>query len=714
MRLPTHTLMPTPRYSLIAGLVISAWSSHAVAQPSPPPASGAISNLPEVVISANRREQSSFEAPAAINSVDANTIGEAGPRVNLSEALNRIPGVAVLNRQNYAQDLQLSIRGFGGRSTFGIRGVRLIVDGIPATIPDGQGQASTIALGSAQRIEVLRGPLAQLYGNAAGGVVQVFSQDGTTPGFGELSFAAGSDGLRRWGLLAGGQSGSVNYLVDYSNLSIDGYRDWSAAKREQLNTKWRFDLGTATRLTVVANLFDQPLGRDPLGLTRAQWATNPQQSIALAQTQNTGKTVQQNQLGATLEHRIDANNSVSGRLYYGTRDVYTRLSVPLAAQSAATSAGGIVDLDRSYSGVGLQYQNRWRVAQGLVQTTLGVDADSMNERRRGFINNAGVQGALKRDEDDRVSNLDYYLQSTWFIDPRWSITAGARSSTVRFKVQDAFIVPGNPDDSGQQSYRATNPVLGVTYTFNDRVNAYAQWGRGFETPTFTELAYRNTGSGLNFGLQASRSQHAEVGVKARIGDGQRLDLALFSIGTENELAVDANSGGRSTFRNVGRTERTGIELSHRAQWSPSVSSLLALTSLQAQFRDSFNASGGGVVNAGNTLPGVPQRLMFGEVVWRSQNPQWRGLHAGLEMVHSGKVFVNDLNSDSAESYTLAHARVGWRQQWGPWEFRQLLRVDNLTDKRYIGSVIVNDANGRYFESAPGRTWMASVSARVRF
>lgn len=231
--------------------------------------------LQEVVVSANRQEQQTFDAPAAVQAVGQDVIGVAGPRVNLSESLNRVPGITVLNRQNYAQDLQLSIRGSGSRSPFGIRGARLIVDGIPATMPDGQGQASTISLPSAQRIEVLRGPLAQLYGNSAGGVVQVFTADGPERPELRLSLDAGSDGLRRYGVQAAGQSGPLNYVIDHSDFQTDGWRVNSAAKRQHTNAKLRWDASEQTRVTVIANVFDQPVSGDPLGLTRALFEADP-------------------------------------------------------------------------------------------------------------------------------------------------------------------------------------------------------------------------------------------------------------------------------------------------------------------------------------------------------------------------------------------------------------------------------------------------------
>jgi iron complex outermembrane receptor protein len=668
--------------------------------------------LQEVVVSANRQEQQSFDAPASIQAVGQDVIDNAGPRVNLSESLNRVPGITVLNRQNYAQDLQLSIRGAGSRSPFGIRGARLIVDGIPATMPDGQGQASTISLPSAQRIEVLRGPLAQLYGNSAAGVVQVFTADGPPRPELRTSLDAGPDGLRRYGLQAGGQSGPLHYLVDVSDFQTDGWRVNSAAQRQQLNAKLRWKLSDQTRLTLVANVFDQPFSGDPLGLTRAQFEADPRQAVANATLYKAGKDVSQTQAGLVIDHRLDADREISGRLYGGQRDLDNRLSIPLAAQAAETSAGGIVRLDRRYSGLGLRYSQRLAVGQGQLRWSLGLDHDGMNEWRRGYINNFGVQGQLKRDEDDSVHSTGLYTQADWAINEDWSAVAGLRANQVKFRVRDAFITAGNPDDSGSATFRATNPVLGITRHLDADTNLYANIGRGFETPTLTEMAYTASGSGPNLDLRASRSTHVELGLKTQLAQGHRLDVALFGIRTRDEIVVASSSGGRTLYTNAGRTRRSGLELSHTAQWTPEWRSLLALSTLKAEFAEAFTSSSGAVVAAGRRIPGVADRSLFAELAWQPR--AWAGFTGALELVHRGAMVVDDLNTDRAAAVTLFNLRLGWEQKFGAWRLRENLRVDNLTDRATIGSVIANDSNGRYFEPAPGRQWGVGLVASYTY
>ena len=676
--------------------------------------------LDPVVVSVQRGGQSSFDAPAAISAVTRDTIENAGPQVNLSEALNRVPGISVLNRQNYSQDLQLSIRGFGSRSTFGIRGVKLIVDGIPATMPDGQGQASNIALSSAGRIEVLRGPLAQLYGNAAGGVVQVFTENDAAVPTATLSASAGRFGAWKLGAKFSTSTPGYGLTVDASQFRTDGARAHSEAERSQLNARWQTDLTRDTHLAVVLNALDQPVSLDPLGLNADQFrnAAPGNAFYVAALAQDPRKTVRQQQIGLVLEHRFSQSTQLSARLYGGGRDLANALSIPRPpspAQTAATASGGIVEFERAYGGAAVSIAHRIALGAGReARLTAGIEIDRLREDRQGYLNDLGVRGALKRDELNHVQTRDVYVQAGVDLTPQWALTAGVRSSRVEFESQDRYIVAGNPDDSGGRNYGATNPVLGIAFKATPDLNLYANLGRGFETPTFNELSYRpGILTGLNTALDASTSRHAEVGAKWRLGGSQRIDIALFDIATRNEIVVDTNVGGRSTFKNAGKTSRRGVELAHVAQLGAGLRSTLSLTLLRARFDEAFVIGTGPTavaVPAGNRLPGTPDRSLFGELAW-APAAAWGGFNSAVEVVHTGKLYVNDVNSDAAAASTVLNLRAGFRQQFAGWQFSQLLRLDNATDRTYAGSVIVNEGNSRFFEPALRRNWLLGLSAK---
>ena len=657
-----------------------------------------------VVVTATRVARPSADIPASIDSIDAAAIHEGQLQVNLSETLPALAGVVANNRQNYAQDLQVSIRGFGARSTFGVRGLRVIVDGIPATLPDGQAQISHIDLASAGRIEVLRGPFSVLYGNSSGGVINVFTRAPAAAPQASATLVAGSDATRRASATSSGTSDALGYTVSAGRFETDGYRDHSAAMRTNANANLRWDPGPRTSVALVANVLDMPDTQDPLGLTRAQWERDPRAVDPVALQFDTRKSVDQAQAGVALEHGLDDRSTLRLSAYGGRRGTQQFQAIPVAVQANPLHPGGVIDLRRTYSGVDGRWT--WTGGGGLPITLVaGANADRLTEERRGFQNfvgsAVGIQGALRRDETNRVAEAGVFAQAEWDMAPVLRLLAGVRSSRVTFRSADHYVVGTNPDDSGRTRYHATTPVAGLTWRVAPRLNVYAAAGRGFETPTTNELAYRTGGlTGLNLALRPAKSDNLETGVKWTDPTGWRATAALFRIDTEDEIVVDTNVGGRSTFRNAGGTRREGAELQASRDWGVFAASA-ALSNLRAAYRDVF---------AGNRIPGVPSQTAYLDVRWRLA-----ARHVlGFELRHSSRIFVNDANSDAAGAYTVASLRASSTWRAGAATLRPFIRVDNLFDRRHAGSVIVNEGNSRFFEPAPGRTGLAGLSVEGAF
>jgi iron complex outermembrane recepter protein len=661
-----------------------------------------------LVVTATRIEQSEFDLPFSIDSIGRQDIHDLQPRVNISESLVRVPGVLALPRQNYAQDLQISIRGFGARAGFGIRGIRLLADGIPATMPDGQGQAANFDLESAQRIEVLRGPFSAIYGNASGGVIQVFSAEGSTEPTIEAGLMSGSYGTTRTGVKIGGEPGSLNMLVSGSRFDSDGYRDHSTVTRDTASARLRWLTEAGSRVTLLANSLHQRDTQDPLGLTRSMLEQNPSQAGSGAETFNTRKSIGHAQVGLTLEQRLANDTTLTFTGYGGQRDVRQYLAF---AGAGPTQSGGVIDLDRGFYGLGVRWTQRLRLAEQPLNLTLGADHNNMAERRRGFINDNGITGDLRRDEDDRVYDLDQYLQFEWNFAPRWQISAGLRHSRVVFDSKDYYITgPTNPDDSGSTVYEKTNPMLGWLYAWRETVNFYLNAGQGFETPTFAELAYRPDGSaGLNFALRPSASRNVEAGIKAYVNSVTRVNAALFRIRTEDEIVAGPSPApGRLAFMNAPRTARDGLELSVDNHLGHHVQAYLAFTYLDARFEDYVNFSGANLF--GKPIPGVPRTSLYGELRWRP----FLGMLTVLEARHLSAIPVDDANTDTAAAYTVVNWRIGWEKNSHGWGLRPFLRIDNLLDKKYVGSVIVNANNGAYFEPAPRRHYTLGLQVHFEF
>jgi iron complex outermembrane receptor protein len=678
--------------------------------------------LPPVVVTATRTEVQAFDVPASISRIGGDEVRDGRAKVNISESLGSVPGLLARDRQNYAQDVQISVRGFGARASFGIRGVRLYVDGIPATLPDGQGQISNVELGSVGRIEVLRGPFSALYGNSSGGVIQVFTEEGRGAPRVGVDVSGGSDGALRFGVQASGAVGGFGYNLGASRFRTDGYREHSATERTLGNAKLTFRPGADTKVTLLANSVAQPKAQDPLGLTREQFETDPRSVVPPALDFDTRKSLNQTQLGLIAEHRIDAANAFQVLVYGGHRGAEQFQAIPTAPQGSPRHPGGVIALDRDYEGADLRWTWKSQLFDAPFSLVGGVAYDVLAEHRHGYQNfigdTLGVRGALRRNERNEVTSFDQYLQAAWQLTPRWSLNAGLRHSRIGFRSTDAYVAGPNPDDSGGAVYHATLPVLGVMFALADDVRLYATAGRGFETPTLNELAYRSGGAtGLNFGLRAARSTSIEAGVKTRLAGWGELGLALFRTDTDNEIVTQTNLGGRATFQNVGATRRSGVELEWSARYFEHLRAQLAATWLNATYRDGFLtctaapcAAPDVPIAAGNRIPGIARGALFAALNWAPPTG-WRG---GLEARYLSSVHVNDANSDAAPRYAILSANLGHVVNAGAWELGGFVRADNLFDRRYAGSVIVNEGNGRFFEPAPGRTWLAGVSANLKF
>ena len=700
----SESLFPMSRRHAVA-LAVSCLCGAALAQ----------TTLEPVVITGSVSAQSAAQAPYAITVVDQDTLRSSGPMINLSESMARVPGLVVANRNNYAQDLQISSRGFGARSGFGVRGIRLYTDGIPASMPDGQGQVSHFDMAGAQRIEVLRGPFSVLYGNSSGGVIALVSAE---PGDTRVdgSFDIGSFGLRQVRVgVAGALGNGFTLRGSVSGLEVDGFRPHSAARRTAGNVRLGWT-GNADRVVVLVNSLDQPAD-DPLGLDRGQFDADPYQTTSQATRFDTRKTARQLQVGANWRHAFDLGPLASSQLtaYQGKRSVAQWLAIEPGVQGNPRHGGGVIDFDRDYSGLDARLNFGW----DAVDLVIGAAHETSTDARFGYENFAvvggaqvlGVTGVERRNETNEARTTDAYAQFDWRFAPDWSASGGVRTGHANLSSTDNYLSNGN--DSGALRFGYTNPVLGLRWTAAPGLNLHASLARGFESPTLGDLAYQTNPNarGFNTALRPQKSRQAEIGAKWRTGRAQ-FDAALFRVDVSDEIGVATNSGGRSAFQNVGRTRRTGGELSARWQASESLHTLTSVTLLNAKYRDNFLtctgipcAAAAVPVPAGNRIAGTNRGNAYAELGWKPRADQ----DYGLELRAASGISVNDLNTDGTPRYVLANLRASKTYALnGALSLELLARVDNLFDKVYAGSVIVNDANGRYFETGAPRSLMVSM------
>ncbi|WP_296271822.1 TonB-dependent receptor [Pseudomonas sp. UBA6323] len=668
--------------------------------------------IDELVITGSRYQASGWQLPFSVNRIDAEQATLGKPGVNLSEALGSVPGLVVQNRQNYAQDLQISSRGFGARSAFGIRGIKLLADGVPLSNPDGQGQAATFDLDTLERIEVLRGPFASVYGSNSGGVIQLFSRDGEGAPKVAVDTSQAAYGTSRTRVSAEGGNDKAGFIINRSHFETDGYRDHSGAILDKTFAKLTLYPDDVSKLSLSFSELDQNDTQDPQGLTWDQVRSDRRAAAPSALQFDTRKTVDHRQFALNYERSFAAGTWQS-TAYSGTRRVIQYQSIPVAVQGNPSHSGGVIDFERRFHGIGNRWIQSFDLGSSLLTVTTGLDYDYSRDDRQGYENfvgsTLGVKGDLRRDERNEVTSLSPYVQAAWQLG-KLQLQAGLRHSEVKFEVDDHFIQGDNGDDSGSVTYRKLTPTLGASYALLPDVNIYASWGKGLETPTLNELSYSGPDNTFGFDLKPATSEQFEVGLKARLADATSLQLALFQIDTDDELVVESASGGRNTFQNAAQTRRRGVELSLESHLSETLRANLAYTHIDATYSKDFS-SRGEVIESGNHLPGIPTSTLYGELAWKPVD--W--FSTAVEGLYRSKLYVEDSNSaKTAPSYALFNWQARFEQKLGALTFNQVLRIDNLLDREYIGSVIVGDSNGRYYEPGPERAWYVGAGVQYQF
>lgn len=654
--------------------------------------------LDEVSVTATRVDKAVEKIPAAVGVVDEEAIQLGTQQLGLDESLVKMPGIFMQNRYNFAQDLRISIRGFGARSSFGIRGIKILVDGIPETLPDGQGSVDSIDLGSSQRIEVIRGPVSSLYGNASGGAILVHSEQPPETPFISLRPSFGEDGFQKHQLKLGGRYASFGALANLSYLDYDGYRDHSKTESKQLNSKFSYDFSDEAVLSMVFNHTDSPTADDPGGLTAAQVSNDPTQARQRNVDFDSGESVEQTRLGFVYKNKIGAAGSLQLRNYYVWRDFKNKL--PFVA-------GGSVDLDRLFIGGGVQYTHSSRVARRDNRLTVGIDLDRQDDDRRRFDNNMGVLGNLVFDQNEKVESIGIFLQDEFALSKRLELTLGGRYDRVKFDVSDDFLADG--DDSGKRTLDEFSPSLGLRYSLTDNVNLYANLSTSFETPTTTEFA-NPSGGGFNPDLDPQTATNYEIGVKGAIGARNHYELALFRIDVDDELVPFelASQPDRDFFENAGESKRKGVELLLTTEPVDGLEASLAYTYSDFTFEKFLDSNGNDF--AGKTIPGIPEHLIHADLTYAHSS----GLFANLDLLYSDSIYTNNANSARSDSYTVANLRLGYTRFLDNWEFSPFVGVNNLSNEHYNGNVRINAFGQRFFEPAPERNIYGGLTLRYDF
>lgn len=637
--------------------------------------------LERLVVSLAQQQRPWLSSAGAVNSKQL----EQNQQLDIAALMRGMPGLQADQRANFAQDSRVSIRGFGSRSSFGVRGIEVLFDGIPWSTSDGQSQPASIPFEQLASAEVLRGPFATLYGNAAGGVLTMYSQ---TPRRGvSVQHQQSSDYQQHSLLLGDGQT--ELYL---KKLDHQGYRPHNSALKRQaaLRSSTDFD---EVRLSWRYDWSDDPLLQDPSALTRSEFSQNPRQTAAVATLFNSRKSSAQRQLSLTLSP-IDDNWQLSA--WQGERDITQFLAL---RGDAISAAGGVVALNRHFRGIKGQQQVLW----GDWQHQWSAQLEQHTDLRRGYVNLLGIAGDLRRDESGQVSSKELALRSEYQSDDLWRLQLGGKLNHIRFAVEDYFVRPGNPDDSGKTSEQLAAFAGGFSYPLAENLFSYINAGRGFETPTLTEMAYQAEGAGLNLQLKPSQNRQLELGLKWQTSS-TTASLDWFYIQSKNELVVAQSVGGRTSYRNAAQSRRSGLELALERQLIDTIELQWSSTLLDATF--SLDSAGN---SSDNKLPGVA--AVQHQLAMQYDPGLDRSWLLSSTLHYRSRLWVDDNNSMAADSSTLFDIKSSWQKNWQQALWQWWLAIDNVSNSSYVGAVVVNQANGRYFE--PGTPRQFQLGFRVQ-
>lgn len=663
------------------------------------------SHTEEVEVRASRMGQTLADLAGAASVVDKQDIQLGQQQLTLEESLNRVPGLFSQNRYNFAQDLRISLRGFGARANFGIRGIRVFVDGLPSTVTDGQSVIDDVDLGAIERIEVIRGPSSSLYGSASGGVISMYTESGTAVPYAETRLTVGEFDQQKYQLKTGGEYNKLNYFLNASYLSYEGYRQHSELRQGTFNSKFTYDIDEDSDIQFVFNAMNSPTREDPGALTLAQTQENPKQAQPRNLASDAGEDIDQQKFGWTYNRNFGDQHHITLRNYYVWRDFEAFL--PIGTHIPFVADDGVVGFDRFFYGGGAQYTYSGNLFGRPHQLSMGVDVDRQEDDRQRYINNAGFMGALSFDQQEDAQSVGVYLRNIFVLTDTLQLTVGGRYDWVDFDVEDRFLANG--DQSSDLNFDEFSPTVGLNWNAWRNINLFANYSTSFETPTFTELANPARNLNVNLGgfnnVGAQTADSFEVGMRGEINDRINLDLAYFYMTVDDEITNVVTIGSRSFFENAD-TDRQGVEAAAVFDVFTGVELTTAYTWSDFEF-DKFAASPS---FEDNNLPGVPEHQFFAEIAYNHDS----GLYAAWDVVYVGQFFANNANTIRTDGYTVSNLRFGRDFEFGQTTVGPYFGINNLFNEEYFDNVRLNAFGGRAFEPAPDRNVYGGVSVRMSF
>ena len=656
--------------------------------------------LEPVTVTSTRMERPLADTPAAVTVVNADSRLRGQSRLQLDESLNRVPGLYLQNRYNFAQGLRLSSRGFGSRAPFGVRGLRLNVDGFPETLPDGQSQLDSIDLFAVEQLTVLRGPSSLFYGNATGGVVDITTQSGKTRNdSASVSVIGGNHGLKQANVQTSGRHDQGQHALSLTALDYQGFREQSEIRKYQFTGQAGWDLADTRTVTVFLTAMDTPVAQDPGGLTRQQAHQDRQQASRFASLLDAGQQVDQQRLG--LHYRDDdfVNGRLNARAFISQRDFRQQLPFP---------GSSLIDYHRLFYGARLDYTLPFTVLTLPHRLLVGVDMDrQQDDRGRRAVSPTGNITAVTADEEQQASADGIFLQLDSHLSDRLMLTIGGRADRLRMTIDDALLTDGN--DSGRREFQENSYSAGLSWQLSPAHTLYTTVSSAFESPTFTELANPSGAGGFNPDLEPQTALNREVGARGALGDRLFYEAALFRVDVDDEI-TPYEIGGRTFYQNAGQTRRDGLELGLEHATTDQLTLALSWTWSDFRFQEFFDTQQNADVS-GKRLPGIPQHQLFAQVDWQAES----GLFASVESILGRHRYAENTNRTRVGSEWLVNLRGGKAWKRNQQTVTLFAGINNLLDRDYYSNLRINANSDRpvqnrgYFEPGPGTTYYSGIT-----
>lgn len=646
----------------------------------------------EIQVSALRIATPSLQQPFSIATYRAGTLQETRQQLSLQEYLFQVPGLFSLNANNYAQDLRISIRGFGARSAFGIRGVKIVVDGIPETTPDGQGQIDNLNIGIIERMEVLKGPSSALYGNASGGVIQIYTRDNFEQNFLNAGVTFGSFNMQQYQLSGGLVQGNTRAILQGTHTRTDGYRMQSKLENTNFNARVFHDFSQRSKINFQLNYANSPIGDDPGGINANDVIEDRRQARDQNVRFRAGESVAQLKIGSQYEYEFDDNKSLQFYGFYSNRNFEGRLPI---------GGDGWIELQRAYYGQGGHFKTRKTLRNGSNTFQIGYEWAVQRDDRRRFANNEGVKGDLKLDQIEGFSAVGLYLLDHLSFN-RWLFSFGLRYDWNRLTADDQFRIDG--DQSGSRNLSALNPSLGINFEVTDNLHLYGSYRTSFETPSLSELSANPSGAaGFDPDLQSQKADNYELGFKGLLGNDLDFDLTFFHINTTNDLVPFELEAfpGRTFFRNAGSTVRDGVELWLRYQLSRQFSLRGSYTYSDFKY-DEYSIDEEEF--SGKLLPAIPPHFLTLQAAFENES----GLNLRLQHRWTAEFYANDANTATEPAYQVTDLSLSYRLLMKRTTMTPFLGINNIFDTEYSDNVRINAFGGRYYEPAPGINFYGGI------